>query len=101
MDTEQDLVVFSDDDGHELTLEILDYFFYNGQEYAVLTEAETQTEEAADQQDEEEDDSLYIMQVVQVDDEMEEFIPVEEELMDTLIDIVMTRFDDDEATPTS
>lgn len=95
MDNEQDLIVFKDDDGNELTLEVLDYFFYNGQEYAVLTESEAQAEETADQE-EDDADSLYIMQVVQVDDEMEEFIPVEEDLMETLVNIVMTRFDEEE-----
>ena len=39
MDDERDLVVFEDDAGNELTMEVLDYFFYEGNEYALLTEA--------------------------------------------------------------
>ena len=38
MDNELDLVVFEDDDGNELTMEVLDYLFYEGKEYALLTE---------------------------------------------------------------
>ena len=39
MENEQDLVVFEDDNGNEITMEVLDYFFYEGNEYALLTEA--------------------------------------------------------------
>ena len=39
MDDERDLVVFEDDAGNEITMEVLDYFFYEGNEYALLTEA--------------------------------------------------------------
>ena len=40
---------------------------------------------------------LYIMKVVQIDDDMEEFIPVEDEkVMDQLIEIVQQRFEEDE-----
>ena len=35
---ELDIVVFEDDDGNELTMEVLDYLFYEGKEYALLTE---------------------------------------------------------------
>lgn len=38
MEQEQDLVVIMDDEGNELTMEVLDYFFYEGQEYAVMVE---------------------------------------------------------------
>ena len=38
MEDELDLVVFEDDEGNELTMEVLDYFFYEGQEYALLAE---------------------------------------------------------------
>ena len=36
MDEELDLVTFSDEDGNEFTMEVLDYFFYEGKEYALL-----------------------------------------------------------------
>ena len=59
---ERDVVEFVDDEGNTLLLEVMDYFFYNGEE-------------------------------------MEEFVPPEEELMEKLISIVRTRFvdGDDEA----
>ena len=42
---ERDIVEFSDEDGNKLLLEVMDYFFYNGEEYAVLCDAD---EEACD-----------------------------------------------------
>ena len=41
MEEERDLVVFSDDEGNEFELEIVDYFDYEGQEYAVLVDPES------------------------------------------------------------
>ena len=38
MDNELDLVTFEDDDGNEMTMEVVDYLFYEGKEYALLTE---------------------------------------------------------------
>ena len=40
MQDERDIVVFTDDEGNDFELEVMDYFFYNGQEYAVLSDAE-------------------------------------------------------------
>ena len=95
MDNELDLVVFNDDEGNELTLEVRDYFFYNGQEYAVLADF-CEDEEACDCgcEDCEHDEGLYIMKVVPVDDDQEEFQPVDESLMDELIEVVQTRFEE-------
>ncbi len=104
MENEQDLVVFTDDDGKELTLEVLDYFFYNGQEYAVLTDVVEDGEEQADGHcstcgvegcEHDEEESLYIMKVVAVGDDQEEFVPVEDDLMETLIKIVQERFEEE------
>ena len=44
MDEELDLVTFSDEDGNEFTMEVLDYFFYEGKEYALLAEVEDDCE---------------------------------------------------------
>jgi hypothetical protein len=102
---ERDIVEFTDEDGNTLSLEVLDYFFYNGEEFAVLGDAEESCECCSAQEEEEEDEcdcehSLYIMKVVtstdENGDELEEFIPVEEGLMDQLIEIVQTRFEDDD-----
>ena len=38
MENEKDLVVFEDDKGNEITMEVIDYFFYEGEEYALLTD---------------------------------------------------------------
>jgi len=97
-DEEHDVVLFTDSDGNELELEVLDYFFYNGEEFAVLSDLEPD----CDCEDEECDcaQSMYIMRVLNSVDEngeeMEEFVPVDESLMDQLIEVVQTRFVDDE-----
>ena len=92
---ERDVVEFVDDEGNTLLLEVMDYFFYNGEEFASLCDAK-------DEDDESEDDGVYIMKINSYTDEngeeMEEFVPPEEALMEKLISIVQTRFDgeDDE-----
>ena len=84
MDEELDLVTFEDDDGNEITMEVLDYFFYEGKEYALLT---VYDEEAKAPADGDEVDS-YIMEVVPVGDEDEEFVMVPEELEEKLIELI-------------
>ena len=56
---ERDIVEFTDEQGNTLLLEVMDYFFYNGEE-------------------------------------MEEFVPPDEALMEKLIQVVRTRFVEDE-----
>ena len=91
MEQEQDLVVIMDDEGNELTMEVLDYFFYEGQEYAVMVEYNEEgctcdhEDEACDCCEQQE---AYIMRVVPVGDDQEEFVPVEEDLLEKLIDFV-------------
>lgn len=104
MENELDLVVFEDDNGNELTMEVLDYLFYEGKEYALLAElsdgdcqsCETKECEGCDSRRE-----AFVMEVVPVGDDMEEFVPVEEELAVKLIDIIENsefdeEYDDDE-----
>ena len=99
MEQEQDLVVIMDDEGNELTMEVLDYFFYEGQEYAVMVEY---NEEGCtcDHEDEAcgccEQQEAYIMRVVPVGDDQEEFVPVEEDLLEKLIDFVQNDLYEDE-----
>ena len=92
---ERDVVEFSDDEGNTLLLEVMDYFFYNGEEFAALCDAR---ENPAD--DDPDDDPVYIMKINTFTDEdgeeMEEFVPPDEELMEKLIQIVRTRFTEDE-----
>jgi len=83
MADERDLVVFEDGEGNELTMEVLDYFFYEGKEYAILTEyVEDEGEEEHNERD------AYVMQVVPVGEDEEEFIPVEDALAEKLIELV-------------
>ena len=92
MDEERDLVVFEDDAGNELTLEVLDYLAYEGKEYALLTEY---VEDAEEDEDSEEALDVFIMEVVPVDDDQEEFVPVDDELAEKLIKILdSNQFDD-------
>ena len=93
MDEERDLVVFEDDAGNELTMEVLDYLAYEGKEYALLTEYV----EDDDDDDEEGEIEVMIIEVVPVGDDQEEFVPVDEALAETLIKIFESEdFDDDE-----
>jgi len=97
LDKEQDLVVFVDDDSNEITMEVLDYFFYEGQEYALLTEYEEEVEEEEDEQSpEDEEFDVIIMRVVPVEDDQEEFMPVEDEMMDKLVEFVQNELYADE-----
>ncbi|MDO4548426.1 MAG: DUF1292 domain-containing protein [Clostridia bacterium] len=103
MDEELDLVVISDDEGNEQTMEVLDYFYYEGEEYAILVQY---NEDEQDEDDEEgaecdcgecgaecdychgEQQEAYIMRVSPIGDDQEEFVPVDEDLLSKLIDFV-------------
>ena len=89
MDEELDLVVLTDEDGNELTMEVLDYFFYEGQEYAVMTEYDEDAPEE-DEEAEPQQRDAFIMKVQPVGDDEEEFVPIEDELSDKLIEFVNT-----------
>lgn len=112
MDEERDVVVFEDDDGNELTMEVLDYLFYEGKEYALLTEyvensacdvcaanaasgangGENACAGCANQRE------AFVMEVrpVEGDDENEEFVPIDEALAEKLIDIFQNSDFDEE-----
>ena len=90
MEEERDVVTFSDDDGNEFELEVIDYFDFEEQEYAVLVDPATADAEA-------EETEVYIMKVV-VNGEYEEFLPADEDKMDQLEKVVEQRFEEmDEA----
>ena len=84
MDEERDLVVFEDDEGNELTMEVLDYLAYEGKEYALLTEY---VEDEDDDGDEEEPVEVFIMEVKPVGEDQEEFVPIDDSLAETLMKI--------------
>jgi hypothetical protein len=104
MDDERDLLVFTDDNGQEIQMEVVDYFEYEGQEYAMLVEADDcgHVHEHDHEHDGEacccdgEEKDIYIMKVV-VDGDTEEFIPVEEDKMDELIAHIQDLYDEEDA----
>ena len=110
MDDSRDLIEGVDEDGNNVLLEVVRYFFYNGDEYVVLGDAHEgdcdcdceHCEHDHSEDDEDEDDAvnLYIMKVIETEEngeEMEQFVPVEDEdLLEKLIEVVQSEFDSDE-----
>ena len=91
---EPDTIIFEDEDGNEYEFIVRDYFFYNGDEYALLTETDQ------DEDDENGEECIVCkVETVTGDDgeEDEEFVLVEDEaLAEKLIEIANSRIDDDE-----
>ena len=90
---EEDIIDFEDEDGNVIPFSVIDYVFYNGDEYALLTENGT---EGTEQEGE-----CIVCKVVPVTgedgEEDEEFELVEdEELAQKLIDIANTHMAEDE-----
>ena len=92
-----DLLEMTDEDGNTLLVQVTDYFFYNGQEYAILMDApkEANTAEVP------EEVGCYVVRVNAFTDEngeeMEEFVPVEDAaLEERLIEIASTRLNEEE-----
>ena len=90
---ESDTIIFEDEDGNEFEFAVRDYFFYNGDEYALLSEVGQEPDENG------EECSICKVEPVTGEDgeEDEEFVLVEdEELAGKLIEIANTRVQDDE-----
>lgn len=90
-DNELDLVVFEDDDGNELTMEVLDYLGYEGKEYALLAEYDPNADDNTVRE-------AFVMEIQAIpgDEENEEFVPVDEALAEKLIEIFQsTDFEED------
>lgn len=85
-----DIVEGVDEDGNRLLLRVNRYFYYNGEEYVLLSDdvEENNVEEV----------SHYVMKVVPDEEEegMEDFVPVEDDLMDKLVDAAMAVFEDED-----
>ena len=103
-----DLIEGVDEDGNNILLEVVRYFFYNGEEYVVLGEAHEgecgcgcEDCDHDHEEDDEEAVNLYIMKVVEKEEdgeEIEEFLPVDDEdLLEKLIEVVQADFEADEA----
>ncbi|MBQ1819988.1 MAG: DUF1292 domain-containing protein [Clostridia bacterium] len=87
MEDERDLVTFTDEEGNEFDLEVIDYFEHEGKEYAVLVDAELPEEP-------EEDFEVCIMEiVVNEEEDMEEFVSVPDDMLDTLFAIAEKRME--------
>ena len=94
MEEFRDLVTFVDDNGDEFDLEVIDYFEYEGKEYGVLIDP--------DLPDDAEYFEVCIMEiVVHEEEDLEEFLPVEdEELQAKLLEIAQKRMEEwDEDLP--
>ena len=91
---EEDIIIFEDEDGNEYSYVVVDYMFYNGEEYALLTEV---TE--ADSEDENQECIVCLVAAETEEDgeESETFVPVEDEaLAQKLVDIFNTKMADEE-----
>ena len=92
MDEERDLVEFQDNEGNSISMEVVDYFFYEGKEYALLEEADRPACEGCEGEGCEgcaDAAETYIMRVDAVGEDEEEFVPVEDEaLFNKLVDFV-------------
>ena len=96
MEEERDFVVFTDDDGNDFELDVIDYFDYKGEEYAVLMdlsqECDCESEEECDCQHD-----VYIMKIiVNEEEDTEEFVSPADEDMDDLIEIVSARLEEED-----
>ena len=98
MDEELDLITLENEDGTKLTLRVERYFYYNGDEYVILS---------SDLDGTQADPDRYVMRVdpVEGEEDMEEFTPIEDdELEERLIRTAETVLggqddDDDEDEP--
>lgn len=94
----RDLIEGIDEDGNNVLLEVVRYFFYNGEEYVVLGDAHDGCCDCGcehcdhDEDEEEEAVNLYIMKVVESEEdgeEMESFVPIDDDdLLEKLIEVV-------------
>ena len=100
MDNEREIVVFKDEDGTEYEMEIVEYFEYDNEDYAMLIEANTEhvhTDECDENGCTEEVADVYIMRV-EVDEVNGEelFHPIEDEKLDEIVDALDEFFDEEE-----
>lgn len=88
MNEDMDIVVFQDEEGNEIEYEIQFTFEHKGDDYAVLSEVMDQ------ELPEDEAPELYILKVVTNGDQ-EEFVAVDDNMMDELIEVVEAIFEDE------
>jgi len=108
MEDERDLVTFTNDDGDDFDLEVLFYLNYEGEEYAVLVDADAEEFECdcghehgegcnhehgedCDEDCEGHVMEYFVMKVVTLEDDMEEFQVIEDELPDALRELIQAQ----------
>ena len=83
-----DIIEGTDDAGNPMLLRVEKYFYYNGDEYVLLQQVDSEDDTACDAGDE----RLYVMRVAVSKDEdgeeVEDFEPIDAELMESLIKTV-------------
>ena len=78
------IIVLNDEDGNEVPFEFLDLVEYQEREFVVLLPAEG-----------EDTDTVVILELVEEDDDMESYLPVEDEdLLNAIFDIFKEKFSD-------
>ncbi len=95
---ENDVIEMEDEEGNTILFSIIDYFFYNGEEYAILTDS---NDEDTTDADEGETIDCYVMKIVATTDEngeeLEEFVPVEDQALEAkLMEIASMKLNSDE-----
>lgn len=95
----EDMIEMTDEEGNTILFSIIDYFFYNGEEYAILTDSNDEDTAKADAEDE--GIACYVMKIVPTTDEsgeeLEEFVPVEDQALEAkLMEIASMKLNSDE-----
>ncbi len=91
MEEERDYVVFTDDDGNDFELDVIRYFEYDGNEYAILADCGCACGEEG-----EEEGGLYIMRIiVNEEEDTEEFVSPDDKDMDALIELAEKLLDEE------
>jgi hypothetical protein len=95
----EDVIEMTDEEGNTILFSIIDYFFYNGEEYAILTDSNDEDADEADAEDE--GIACYVMKIVATTDEsgeeLEEFVPVEDQALEAkLMEIASMKLNSDE-----
>jgi uncharacterized protein YrzB (UPF0473 family) len=91
---EEDIIVFEDEDGNEYYYTVIDYMFYNGEEYALMVESDNEEDESEKQE-------CIICRIVsqteEDGEETESFEVVDDEtLANKLVDIFNTKMAEEE-----
>lgn len=100
-DQELDIIEMTDDEGNTILMQVVDYFFYNGDEYVILSD---NVEEDVLEAEDVEEINCYVMKVLtstnESGEEMEEFVPIEDlALEEKLIEIANRKLNEDDEEP--